>query len=441
MSRRALVVTLLVAIGAAAVAAAAWRFHRPIEITTTPAKRTIYQCAMHPQIVSDKPGICPICQMRLMPVEEVAPSEAAARSSDDASSAAPASAVDASAGPASPANGAAAASGAAGVPVAAGEHGKPLFYRHPMRADVTSPVPAKDEMGMDYIPVYEHEVSGAASEVPGHAPFTLSVERQQLIGVRRDVVRRRPLEIEIRAVGKVAYDPQLYQAVVEYREALKAKAQIQNSPWAGARDGASALLRGAALKLRQQGISDAQLAVLAKEGDPVNLLLPGKSIWVYVQVYEYEFELVRPGQPLTITAPSLPGRSFAASIVAIDPIVNATTRTARVRALVPTPDADLRPETFVHAYVRVPLGETLAVPEDAVLDTGERQIVFVVRGPGTFEPRAVRLGREAQGYYEVLAGLEEGDEVVTSANFLIDSESRFRAALAAFKAAPAGHAH
>jgi Cu(I)/Ag(I) efflux system membrane fusion protein len=310
-----------------------------------------------------------------------------------------------------------------------------------MRADVTSAVPAKDEMGMDYLPVYEDEPAGAAGEVPGHAPFTLSTERQQLIGVTRGTVRRMPLAIAIRAVGKVARDPQLYQTVIEYREALRAQAQTAHSPSAEAHEGATALLRGARLKLRQQGLSDAQVAGLAKGGDPVNLLLPGTSVWVYAQVYEYELELVHPGQPVTVTVPAPPGRSFAASIVAIDPILSPATRTARVRVLVDTPDADLRPESFVDVRIDVSLGERLAVPEDAVLDTGERQIVFVVRGPGTFEPRAVRLGREAQGYYEVLAGLAEGDEVVTSANFLIDSESRFRAALAAFKPAAAGNVH
>jgi multidrug efflux pump subunit AcrA (membrane-fusion protein) len=174
----------------------------------------------------------------------------------------------------------------------------------------------------------------------------------------------------------------------------------------------------------------------------VNLLLPGKSVWVYGQVYEYEVQLVRPGQEMVVTVPSLPGRTFRARVVAVDPILNAMTRTARVRALVATPDASLRPETFVHVALHVPLGERVAVPESAVLDTGEHQIVFVLAGGGRFEPRAVALGREAQGYWEVLGGVEPGERVVTSANFLIDSESRFRAALAAFGApAPGGHAH
>jgi RND family efflux transporter MFP subunit len=206
--------------------------------------------------------------------------------------------------------------------------------------------------------------------------------------------------------------------------------------------GADGLVRAAAVKLRQKGISEAQLAQVARgEGDPTNLLLPGKSVWVYAQVYEYELGLVRPGQTLTITAPSLPGRRFTARVTGIDPILDPATRTARVRALVATPAADLRPESFVDVSIEVPLGTRLAVPEDAVLDTGTRRIVFVVRGQGEFEPRAVELGRNAQGFYEVLSGLEAGEEVVVAANFLIDSESRFRSALRAFESQPGGHQH
>lgn len=348
-----------------------------------------YQCSMHPQIVSHEPGLCPICQMALQRVDDGA---------------------------------------------VAGSERQPLFYRHPMRADVVSPIPAKDEMGMDYIPVYEGEAEAGAGDVPGHAGFNLSTQRQQLIGVTRERVERRPLEVVIRAVGRVAYDPMLYQAIVEYREALKTRGRLANSSWGEAQEGADAILRAATLKLRQQGIAEAQLAEIARGGDdPLALLLPGKSVWVYAQVYEYEAPLIARGQKIEVTVPSIPGRTFEAQVATIDPVLDPTTRTVRVRALVPTPEESLRPETFVQVRIAVPLGEQLALPREAVLDTGDHQIVFVVRGEGDFEPRSVRLGREAEGYYEVLSGLSEGDDVVTSANFLIDSESRFRSALAAFK--------
>lgn len=373
-----------------------------------PAGKRLYQCSMHPQIVSEKPENCPICAMRLTPVEAEHAPPGAARETDRPPT-----------------------------------RQTPLFYRHPMRPDVTSPTPAKDEMGMDYIPVYEESPPAAEGDVPGHAPFSLSLERQQLIGVTRGRVEWKDLALEIRTVGRVAYDPELYQAIVEYREALAARGQLADSRWPEAKKGADAIVRSAALKLRQRGISEEQLARIAPEGqDPVNLLLPGKSVWVYAQVYEFEVDLVKPGQEMVVTAPSMPGKTYTAHVAAVDPILNAMTRTARVRALVSTPDAALRPETFVNAKIHVPLGHRLAVPKAAVFDTGEHQIVFVVKGEGRFEPRSVEIGRDAQGFYEVLAGLEADEEVVTSANFLIDSESRFRAAVAAFSdKPPRGHPH
>jgi Cu(I)/Ag(I) efflux system membrane fusion protein len=335
-------------------------------------EKRLYQCSMHPQIVQDRPGTCPICGMTLTPV-----------------------------------------------------HGEP------------APT-AKRSPDADAMP------AGDAHHVSGRAPFSLSTERQQLIGVTRGTVEMRDLDIELRAVGRVAYDPELYQAIVEYREAVATRARLKDGHLHEAGPGADAIVRAAALRLRQRGISEAQLRTIAPAGrDPRNLLLPGASVWVYAQVYEYEVGLVKPGQKVVVTTPSAPGTAYTAEVTAIDPILDPATRTARVRILVSTPDGALRPETFVDATIRVPLGHRLALPKSAVLDTGRHRIVFVVRSEGRFEPRAVTLGRETTDYYEVLSGLEAGDEVVTSANFLIDSESRFRAALAGFggEAPATGHQH
>lgn len=351
--------------------------------------RARYQCSMHPEIISDKPGDCPICGMRLQKVDEAAPA------------------------------------------VKAGER-KIMFYRHPMRPDVTSPTPNKDEMGMDYIPVYSDETSTGAA-VAGHAGFSIPVERQQLIGVKTAKAEFRPLDVEVRAVGRVAYDPELYNAIEEYKQAAAARDKIKESPLPDARRGAESLLRAATTRLRLLGMSPDQIDGLARDGaDPINLLLPDKTAWIYAEVYEYEVDMLKPGLELSAEAPSMPGRSYRGKIVSIDPVVNAQTRTARIRALVQTPTEALRPETFVNVKVHIMLGKRLSVPEDSVLDTGERQLVFVRKGEGEFEPREVKLGRQAKGFYEVKSGLSAGEEVVTAANFLIDSESRFRAALSAF---------
>src|SRR5262249_59753480 len=184
-------------------------------------------------------------------------------------------------------------------------------------------------------------------------------------------------------------------------------------------EGARALVRAAVLKLRQQGVSDELLDAMTEGGDPTSVLLPGSSAWVYVEVKESEVALVHAGQPITITAPAYPGRRFTATVAGVDPILDPTTRSARVRALVATPQAELKPEMFVDATIEVPLGERLAVPAAAVLDTGPRQLVFVVSGAGRFAPRSGQLGRAAPGDYEGLAGPAEGEQGVTSAHLLI----------------------
>ena len=376
------------------------------------APKAVYQCSMHPQVVQDHPGNCPICNMALQRVD-----------------------------PAEHEHGSATGSAATGTAPAGVAERKIKFYRHPMRPEIVSDHPAKDEMGMDYIPVYEEGGAAATGAgVPGRAPFTLSPQRQQLIGVTRGRVGVRSLTVEIRAAGRVAYDPALYRAIVDNREAIRTRGALGPIAREEARAGTATLVRGAYLRLLQQGLTEAQIDAFARaDRDPVELLLPGERVWIYAQVYEYEVPLVKPGLEMTVTAPSRPGYELHTTVAAVDAILDPATRTARVRGLVATPARDLRPESFVQVRITVPLGDALAVPNEAVLDTGRHQIVFVVGGEGRFEPRAVTLGRAAQGYYEVLGGLADGDEVVTSANFLIDSESRFRTALAAFESAAGGH--
>ncbi len=279
----------------------------------------------------------------------------------------------------------------------------------------------------------EHAAPPPASGVPGRAAFTLPLERRQLIGVRTARIEPRELTRTIRTVGTVAYDRELYQALVEYREAVASKRELASAP--DAARGADALVRGAKLKLRQLGLSDASLAA-----NPEELLLPGANVWVYARIFESEANLVKVGMPLSFTSPSVPGRNFNATVDAIDSVLDESTRTIRVRSRVATAGASLRPGAFIDVEIAVPLGRVLALPDEAILDTGEVTFAFVVDADGRFDPRLLHLGREADGVREVLHGVAAGDEVVTSANFLIDSESRARAAVAAFSSAPV-HLH
>ena len=362
------------------------------------AGKTLYHCAMHPQIVSDKPEECPICHMRLVLFENRAPL---------------------------PATG---AQGALG-PRATGRE-KILFYRNPMNPSATSPVPMKDSMGMDYIPVYEDQ-GRPASPVQGQAAVHLTPGIEQQIGVTVAPAEMRDLSVRIRAAAKVAYDPQLYSAALEHQEALNflKKAQAQGS--SDLVEQAESTVRSSELRLRQMGLSDEQIADIGKSSyNPADLILGSKkgSLWVYASVSDYDASLIRPGQEVELTSPALPGKSYHGTVYAIDPVLSNDTRTLRVRIRIPRTDGSLRPEMYLSAVIHARLGRRLAVPESAIMDTGTRQLVYVQKEPGTYEPREVQVGHRADNYYEILKGLQEGEKVVTSANFLIDSESRIQAA-------------
>lgn len=372
--------------------------HRHGTDTQTPrsaAKKPLYQCSMHPSVVSDKPENCPICGMRLQKV------------ADD--------------------------SDGGGAPKTAKGRDKILFYRHPMRPDITSPKPAKDEMGMDYIPVREGEDEEVETPVSGRAVVKLPKWRRQLIGITTTEAVRRPLNASIRTVGRIAYDPELYTAQTEYREALISREKVKDSPWPDVHERADALVNASRLKLKLMGLGEDQIDNLAAEKASANLIIgqAGGTLWVYADIYEYDAGLVAAGQSVEVTLPAFPGRVLRGTIKAIDPVLNPNTRTIRVRAEIPNEKGALKPEMFVNVSIRVPLGSEVSVPIDAVFDTGERQLVFVEAAEGEYEPREVKVGHRADGQYQLLSGLEEGETVVTQANFLLDSESKLRATGAA----------
>lgn len=358
----------------------------------------VYQCSMHPAVTSDKPGDCPICGMRLTRVEH-----------------------QTSAG---------------------GDKGKIIFYRHPMRPDVTSPVPAKDEMAMNYIPVYESETSENSS-VPGRAVVSIDPDRQQQIGVKISEVKRMPLEMKVRVLGRVAYDPDLYNTIGEYREAVTEYLKTKTSANVVVRERAESVLKLAELKLRLTGISSEQMETVKNAGQNTqrlvmltqsaqNLVLPPGKVWVYAELYEHESDLAIPGQKASIISSSLPGKFFNGEVKTVDLVPNAPVRTMKIRFETDDPENLLRAGMSVDVVLQVKMGEQLAVPDEAILNTGETTLVFLARGEGKFEPKSVVVGHEVAGFYEIVSGLSAGDRVVSSANFLIDSESRIRSALQSF---------
>jgi len=303
---------------------------------------------------------------------------------------------------------------------------KLLYYRNPMNPQATSPVPMKDSMGMDYVPVYEEEASTATY---GGPTVTISPERQQMIGVTTEPVQIRDLIKIVRVSGKIAYDPELAVTQEEFVQALNAQDNVKDSPLQDVIDRAKSLTEAARNKLRLLGMSDDQIVALEKSRKAeTNLYLPGKgeNVWAYINVYEYEIGFIKVGDSVDIEAVAYPGEKFIGKVVSVSPVLDPNTRTNQVRVEVPNPDTKLKPEMFVNALIKESLGSRLAVPEVAVLDTGLRKIVYLSEENNVLESREVTLGQKAENYYEVINGLKEGDVVVTSGNFLVDSESKLK---------------
>jgi len=373
------------------------------------AKAQKYICPMHPSVVSDSPGKCPICGMDLVLAEPTAPGANAGSST---------------------------------------------------------------------------------GQIPGLATVTITPEARQRMGLAFETIRLRPLVRNLRTSARIVadetrafrvttkvegwleslyvgyvgqavkkgdpllsiYSPDLVSAQQEYLIAVKAGAL--------AADGSGdALLAAARHRLQLRDITDEQIAQLGKRGEPVKALtlyapasgrvteksvlagqkiMPGESlmvlsdfsaVWGDADIYESDLPFVHEGMPLEISLPFWPGKIFKGTISYVSPTLDPVSRTVKVRLEIPNPELLLKPEMYAEARLSYSLGERLAIPEAAVMRTGEHNYAFRDGGDGSLIPVEVGLGARVDGYYEVLAGLKAGDRVVTSANFLVDSESSIRAAL------------
>ena len=261
------------------------------------------------------------------------------------------------------------------------------------------------------------------------------------------------------------YSPELVSTQEEYLLALQARKSLSKSPFPEVASSGDSLAESAKRRLKLWDISDDQIRALEESGQARKTLtlyspftgfvleksafkgmsvMPGmalykladlSAVWLYADIYEYELPFIRLGQQASIQLTYLPGETFTGRVIYVYPSLNPETRTAKVRFEIPNPQDKLKPEMYANVEIKVRLGQRLVVPVGAIIDTGIRQLAILDKGNGYFEPREVKAERVDE-YYEIMKGLKAGDRVVTSANFLVDSESNLKAAVSGMAGMP-----
>lgn len=390
-----------------------------------------YVCPMHPSVVSDEPGNCPICGMKLVKKERTT-----AATSDAA--------------------------------------GEILYYRHPHNPDITSPTPTKDEMGMDFIPVH----------AGGSGVIELDPAVVQTLGVRTAEVERGRLWRRIDTVGYISYDNtrlrhihtrvegwienlQLHQVGERVSEGdllfelySPALVTAQEEFLGALNSGNARLIRASRERLQSLDMASRDIGRLERERKvlrnvpyyaprdevvtslnvregmyagpelKVMSLADLSTVWLRADIFDRQSAWVKEGQPAEARLSYLPGREFEGRVEFVSPVVDPQTRTVEARLSFPNPDGDLKPNMFANVTVYGgPKQDVLVIPREALIRTPDGGRVVLALGDGRFSSRQVVPGLESGDFVEIISGLDEGEQVVTSAQFLIDSETSLKAGL------------
>lgn len=419
----------------------------------------LYTCGMHPNVIQEGPGNCPICGMKLNPLNG---------------------------------GGTATAEESSAATEAKGER-KILYWQAPMDPSYISPKQGKSPMGMDLIPVYEGEEAFGST-------VKINPVIEQNMGIRTGKALRKDLSREIRAVARIEmdesrvghihtkisgwiekmyvsttgeyvkkgqklleiYSPQLVSAQDEYLDAFNNAKSLPEGSDQNLRQNFENILHSAKTRLQYYDISDDQIIELEESGIVRKTLVfkspfegyvmkkhalegmevkPGmqlytiadlSTVWIQADIYESEMPWVEVGNDAEITLSYYPGESIRGKIDYIYPYMETKTRTIKVRLVFDNPDLKLKPGMYSNVVIQTsPVKNAVSVPQEAVLFSGERTLVFVALDGGRFVPRDVKIGVESgDGYYEIQSGLKEGESIVLSGQFLLDSESRLQESIA-----------
>jgi len=369
-----------------------------------------YTCPMHPFIIKDQPGACPICGMTLVPLkkeEGAKPHEEEMKALEQVS----------------------------------------LSPTQMVMANVATVKVDRKQLAkeIDAVGIVQYDQSRQARVTAWVAG---RIDRLYVDKVGDYVSTRRP-------VAEV-YSPDLVATEQEYLLAIKSRDQLKNSPISSISQGGEGLVESARQRLRLWGVKDYQIAGLEKtgkpdiripvftplsgivieklvlkgqyvrEGDPLFNIADLSTVWMELEVYENDFPFIKPGRRVEITSQSYPGKVFNGRVSYIYPFLDPKTRTVKVRVEIPNPGLRLKPDMFVRAAVKIPLGNVLAVPVTAVLDTGKRKVVWMETKPRVFVPHDVQTGARVGDDVQIISGLRRGDSVAATGGYLIDSEAQLR---------------